>query len=907
MPLAAGTKLGPYEVIAPLGAGGMGEVYRARDTRLSRDVAIKVLPASLSSSPESRARFEREAKTVSSLNHPHICTLHDVGREGDTDYLVMELVEGETLAQRLAKGALPAADVLKLGGQIADALDRAHRAGVVHRDLKPGNVMLTKSGAKLMDFGLARATGMAGAASGSGMPQAALTQSPTVAAPLTAEGTIIGTFQYMSPEQLEGREADARSDIWALGCVLYEMATGKPPFEGRSQASLITSIMSSEPAPISKVSALAPPALDRVVGACLAKDPDERIQTAHDVKLQLGWLTGEGSQTAVGPAPVRRRRASQWAPWAFGVVGLLVAAAALWLARDRQGPVIRAIIPQPANALFLFFGDNSGPPVISPDGRQVAFVAVDAERGARLWVRDVASLTARPLAGTENATYPFWSPDSRSLGFFADLRLKRVDVATGQVFGICPVGYGRGGTWNRRGQIVFSPDFQSDLAVVPAMGGTPRRITTRDTLRHTTHRWPEFLPDDRRFLYFAGNHANVNGPENELWVGSVDGRENRMLLPAATEAHYADGFLFYVQDSVLMARAFDPGSLRFRGEAIPTAERVQFDPTTWKANFSLSRAGLLVYQPIGGRQGSQIRLLDRTGRVLKIAGESGNHFNVRFSPGARGVVYSSQLLPNGDIFAYDFDREITRRLTQTEDDDDLAVCSPDGQLVAYCSLVRSDRIAGPRHYSILVAPFDAIGAPRRLYRGPRDVWPLDWSDDGRMLLIGTGNLSSILADSIGVLDVHDPPTVRWLASPPGPISCAGFSHDGRWVAYGTGGVPEPQVFIEPVPALTGSAAPRHGARLQVSSHGGGIPRWRGDDRELYFARPDGMIVAVPLAAGTLQPGRETDLFRAILRPSVQATLDASRDGQRFLVNVLASEGAAPIVLVSGWKQALMAR
>ncbi|MCC6652869.1 MAG: serine/threonine protein kinase, partial [Candidatus Eisenbacteria bacterium] len=353
MSLSAGTKLGPYEIVAPLGAGGMGEVYRARDTRLGRDVAVKVLPQHLSANADVRARFEREAKTVSSLNHPNICTLFDVGREGETDYLVMELVEGDTLSQRLLKGALPMADVLRLGAQIADALDRAHRAGVVHRDLKPGNVMVTKSGAKLMDFGLARATTATGPVSGSGATMAALTQHPTVASPLTAEGAIVGTFQYMSPEQLEGREADSRSDLWALGCVLYEMATGKRAFEGRSQASLITAIMGSQPAPLAALAPMSPPALERVVNALLSKDADDRIQTAHDVKLQLGWISEPGSSSASGalgasgvgvaglPAVrAKSRDMASLAGYVIGALGLIAAAIAGWQLYSRTEPTL---------------------------------------------------------------------------------------------------------------------------------------------------------------------------------------------------------------------------------------------------------------------------------------------------------------------------------------------------------------------------------------------------------------------------------------------------------------------------------------------------------------------------------------------------------------------------------------
>ncbi len=433
MPLSAGTRLGPYEIVAPLGAGGMGEVFRATDTRLGREVAIKVLPQHLSANPEVRARFEREAKTVSSLNHPHICTLHDVGREGDTDYLVMELVDGETLYQRLAKGALPAAEVLRLGGQIADALDRAHRAGVVHRDLKPGNVMLTRSGAKLMDFGIARATGMAGPASGSGVTMAALTQSPTMAAPLTAEGSIVGTFQYMSPEQLEGKEADARSDLWALGCVLYEMATGQRAFEGKSQASLISSIMTAQPAPIAQLAPLAPPGLERLVQACLAKDPAERLQSAHDIRMQLAWLAEGGSQ-AGGPAPVAaRRKGRERLAWAVAAVAAAIAAAAVGWSVLRPGghgaeqPFFASIAPAADEVRAQV---NAGAITLSPDGSRLAKLVVRA--GEQLIsVYDFTTGNSNVLESTKGAEYPFWSPDGRWIGFFVDGKLAKVEATGG--------------------------------------------------------------------------------------------------------------------------------------------------------------------------------------------------------------------------------------------------------------------------------------------------------------------------------------------------------------------------------------------------------------------------------------------------------------------------------------------
>ncbi|HEX4824239.1 MAG TPA: protein kinase [Candidatus Polarisedimenticolaceae bacterium] len=887
MPLASGTQLGPYEITSPLGAGGMGEVYRAKDTRLGREVAIKVLPQHLSSNPEIRARFEREAKAVSSLNHPNVCTLHDVGRQGDTDYLVMELIEGETLAQRLAKGALPLADVLRIGGQIADALDRAHRAGVSHRDLKPGNVMLTKSGAKLMDFGLARATGL-------GRP-GEMTSSPTVAAPLTAEGTILGTFQYMAPEQLEGRESDARADLWAFGCVLYEMATGKRAFEGATQASLISAIMRDAPRPAAELMPTTPPALDHLIRMCLVKDPDERIQTAHDVRLQLRWI-GEGSSAGAAPVATMKRPRIAWTGWIVGALGVALALFALLALRHGDDArVMRTIVTPPEGALFLFGGDNAGPPVISPDGKRVAFVAVDDRGGASIWLRDLASLKAEPIPGTESATYPFWSPDGHSLGFFADLKLKRVDIDTRQVMAICPAPGGRGGTWSASGVIVFSPDYRTALQQVSAMGGTPQPATTLASSKQTTHRWPHFLPDGKHLLYYAGNHDDVGGQENSVWVASLDGKENRTLVPCATDAQYAGGYLFYVQDSVLIARPFDPRKAEFTGEPRPTADRVQFDPSTWKANVSVTEKGVLVYQPTGGTQGSEIQIRDRSGKLLRKVAEVGNHFAVRLSHDGKRIAYSSQLTPSGDIFVYDIERGAARRLTTGDEDEDVPLFSPDGRWIAYTKNVATTH--QPGDYAVMVMASD--GGPGRtvLKADKEDLWPVDWSADGRKLLVGSGNWNTTLADRLGVASADGTGSIQWLDTGTKNLSFARISHDGRFIAYGVVSGGQPQVFIAPAPG-TGD-----GSRIQISPHGGVLPQWGPGDRELVYWRSDGTIVSVPLAARSMQPGAETPLFRVLLRPGY-STLDMAADGATFVVNTLASEGAAPIVVVSNWTQEL---
>jgi hypothetical protein len=472
--LAAGSKLGPYEILGQIGAGGMGEVYRAKDARLERTVAVKVLPPHLSASPESRQRFEREAKTISQLSHPHICAIYDVGQEGETEYLVMELLEGETLSDRLAKGPLPFEQTLRYGTEIADALDKAHRQGIVHRDLKPGNVMLTKSGVKLLDFGLAKAMAPA-------VQQSSLTSLPTMmgtANNLTQEGTILGTFQYMAPEQLEGKEADARTDIFAFGCVLYEMATGRKAFSGATQASLISAILRDDPQPISQVQPMSPPSLDHVVKACLAKDPEERRQSAHDIASELKWI-GEGSGVSGAPATLVGPHRPGHGRMAWGIAALAVIGALAWTFFLVRRP--SATMPGLRVAVLAPDGTTSyGAFALSPDGRQVAFIATGADGRDTLYVRSLDSLEARSLPGTEDAAYPFWSPDSASLGFFAKRRLKRIDVGGGPPRDLADVTDPRGGTWGRDGVIVFAPSGGSGLVRIAAAGGAVTTVTELD-------------------------------------------------------------------------------------------------------------------------------------------------------------------------------------------------------------------------------------------------------------------------------------------------------------------------------------------------------------------------------------------------------------------------------------------
>jgi len=901
MHLAAGHRLGPYEIVSPLGAGGMGEVYRARDTRLGRDVAIKVLPQHLSSNPEVRARFEREAKTVSALNHPHICTLYDVGREGATDYLVMELVEGETLATRLTKGPLPIADTLRIGGEIADALDRAHRAGVVHRDLKPGNIMLTRSGAKLMDFGLARGTGLAGAP-GSGT-LGALTHSPTMAQPLTAEGTIVGTFQYMSPEQLEGKEADARSDVWALGCVLYEMATGKRAFEGKSQASLITSIMGGEPAPISQVSPMTPPALDRLVQGMLAKDAQDRVQSAHDVKLHLAWIAEGGSGAGLPKAVARTRRSRERVAWSIVTVLMLLSSALLGrqLTMKYAAParVTRAVIPAPPATRLQIIGDDSGPPAISPDGTMLVFDAVGGGGGKRLWLRRLDDFTARPLPGTDDASYPFWSPDNQSIAFYTSHKLRRLDLATGSVVTLVDhIESGRGGTWSKKGVILYTPSFASGLFRVSDAGGTPQAVTTLDTTVITTNRFPQFLPDGKHFIYLAASHL-PHGAPSAVYCGSLDGGTPVKVLESKSSAVYANGFLLFVRDSTLMAQEFDVGSRATRGEPRATRETVHIDNSTWNSPVSVSDNGVLVYGLGGSSGNNRVTLYERSGRRIRDLTQIGNILSINASPDFRRFVFEWQQQPLADIWVVDATTGTRSRVTTSPDDENSGVWLPDGKNILY---------AGRDHlrYRIYQTRVDGLSEPKMMWAdSTQDVWPLDVSTDGHWLLYGVGQAGGTRAfGALWIRSLVDQTPPRMLVPESEGFFSARFSPDGRWIAFDASISGHAEVYVSPVPAPGAGLS----ARWQVSTGGGTRPRWRGDARELFYDRPDGMIMAVSVSTtgSEFHTTGETPLFSAFQRADVQ-TLEVSPDGRTFVVNTLGGDNAEPLAIVTNWTRTLTDR
>ncbi|MEO8190046.1 MAG: protein kinase [Acidobacteriota bacterium] len=888
--MTPGSRFGPYEILAPIGAGGMGEVYRARDTRLGRDVAIKVLPEHLSS-PEGRQRFEREAQAISQLSDPHICALHDVGNQDGTEYLVMEYLEGETLAARLAAGPLPLDRTLRYGIEIAGALDRAHRQGIVHRDLKPSNVMLTRSGVKLLDFGLAKLaapfvpTGAAG-----------VSMFPTSPSNLTAEGSILGTFQYLAPEQLEGKEADARTDIFAFGAVLYEMATGRKAFSGTSQASLISAIMSSEAPSITRVSPLYPATFDRIVGICLAKDPDDRWQSVHDVGSELKWIAEGGS--AVGlPAPVvagrRNRERLAWAA-AAGATLAALALALLLLARPREAlRTVQASIPPPEKSSFVFEG---GPMALSADGRRLAFLAPNAERRNLLWVRPLNGMAAQPLAGTDGASYPFWSPDGRFLGFFAGGKLKKIDASGGPPQVLCDTQEGRGGTWNREGVILFSPSSRDALLRISSSGGAPAPATELDvSSREFSHRFPFFLPDGRHFLYLSQAVGIGPGGGREVRIGSLDSKERRPLLrvnsnvvfaPSAPGA--ASGHVLFSRERTLFAQPFDAKRLRLSGEAFPVGEQVQYFGNLALGVFAASDNGILVYQPGGARSLSQLVWLDRSGKQLEVLGPPADYLRPRISRDGRRVAMDIRD-PTGqaDIWIYDLSRRVSTRFTSEPADNVFPVWSPDGSRIVF----ESNRKGSDDLYQKVSS--GTGNDEELLVQEGRLLVPTDWSSDGRFVVHNLIDSRTKRGWDLGIYSVAEKKSSVFLSTPSSEAN-GRFSPDVRWLAYTSDESGRYEVYVRPFPGP--------GGKWQISTAGGGQPVWNPNGKEIFYASADNKMMAVDVKTDSgFEAGTARALFELTLKSGTGWKYDVSPDGQRFLANTVMGEVKAnPITLVLNW-------
>ncbi|HYB53119.1 MAG TPA: protein kinase [Thermoanaerobaculia bacterium] len=892
MSLSAGTKLGPYEIQSPLGAGGMGEVYKALDTRLERTVAIKILTGQLASSAELRQRFEREAKTISKLSHPHICALYDVGQADGTEYLVMEYLEGETLTQRLARGPLPPEQVLRYGIEMAEALDQAHRQGIVHRDLKPGNVMVSKSGVKLLDFGLAKVVAPV-------VPVSGVTALPTVAgAPdLTQGGTILGTFQYMAPEQLEGKEADTRTDIFALGEVLYEMATGRKAFAGKTQASLIGSILKDEPAAISTIQPMAPPALDRVIRICLAKDPEDRWQSAHDIAAELKWIS-EGSQAGVAaPAAIStRRRSRERLAWAgFALASL--AAIALGVGFLRRAPaaprVLRFQIDPSESTPYKGVGAGVDLlPALSPDGMLMVFPAEDAHGKSVLWVRPLDSLEAHPIAGTEEGLYPFWSPDNHSIGFFAGQKLKRVDVSGGPVQTICDAPAGRGGTWSRDGVILFAPSAQGPIHRVSASGGASVPALSLDASHgEDSQRWPFFLPDGKHFLYFSylGANPEAHNQNGGVRVGALDSKQTSQVVPEGSNAVYVDpGEVLFYRGGNLLAQRFDLSSLKSIGDPVAVAEGVGYIEARKFALFSVSPAGILVYARAVAFP-SRLTWFDRQGKQLGLVGESGDYNTPVLSPDGRRLAITVQEGQHQSIWMYDLARGSKTRFSQGTADEGPLVWSPDGSRVAYGSAR-----GGPSR--LFVRPVGGEGSEQALLKTTNAEVPSSWSSDGRYIAYSApGETTDWDVWILPLFGERKPfPFLQTNAREFFPV----FSPDSKWIAYDSNDSGRDDVFVAPFPGP--------GQRIPISTAGGKEPSWRRDGKELFYIDDDGKMMAVPIHSGaTLEAGLPVPLFETRSRLSQIGRYDVTPDGQKFLVVTrVAEREIPPIAVVVNWMAGL---
>jgi eukaryotic-like serine/threonine-protein kinase len=873
MAQSAGTRLGPYEIVGPLGAGGMGEVYKARDTRLDRTVAIKVLPARFAADPQFRERFDREARAVAALNHPHICTLYDVGHQDGTDFLVMEYLEGETLATRLAHGALPLGQALRFAIEVADALDKAHRSGIFHRDLKPGNIMLLKSGAKLLDFGLAKARRPVVAGTG-------LSMLPTTRANLTAQGAILGTFQYMAPEQLEGREADTRTDIFAFGAVLYEMLTGRKAFAGATQASVIGAIMHADPPLLSTLQPLAPASLDRLVGRCLVKDPDERWQSVADLASELRWIEQTSSDATSQPAGVasattlRQARLRARVHLVAAVLGALAIgslASALYLRRaPADAPEMRVEIATPGADGFL------AEFALSPDGRTLAFQAA-ADGKAQLWLRALDAEAARPLAGTEGGRRPFWSPDSRSIAFFANGQLKRIDVAGGPPVVLVSAN-GQGGTWSANGEILFAPQDTGPLYRVSARGGEAVAATRVDPPRITGHWHPFFLPDGRHFLFSGWGTPDQKG----VYLGSLGSTNTQRLFAANSSVVFAPpDRVLYARQGALVEQRLDVKTWQPIGEPLPVAGAVAVDIDCGDCvAASTSATGLVAYRPTGPAR--QLVWVDRSGHETGRVGAPDTALRQAFQPSHDGrslaFARAGEYL---DIWLLDVASGVSQRFTFEAASKLYPVWSPDGRRIVY-SWDRAGVL------DLYVKAVDGAGNGTLLWSSSEPKGAYDWSADGRFILYASNSTKT--GTDLWALPLTGDKTPVEVAHSAFNEYSGRFSPDGRLVVYYSNESGRPELYVQPFPGP--------GGKKQITSGGGFFLEWARDSRALIYGEPGNppRRMAVPI---TLH-GSVAEVGKPVAQESRPFGIMQSRDGQQVLQDKIVKP-AAPVTVILNWK------
>ncbi|HYL34354.1 MAG TPA: protein kinase [Bryobacteraceae bacterium] len=878
-PIPAGTQLGPYQIVALLGKGGMGEVYRARDPKLNRDVAIKVLPAALASDARYMARFRREAQVLAALNHPNIAVIHGL----EDHAIVMELVEGPTLAERIAEGPLPLEEALSIARQIAEALEAAHEKGIIHRDLKPGNVKITPDGVvKVLDFGLAKTAQAAATADAS--------HSPTLTRP-TEPGLILGTPAYMSPEQAAGKPLDKRSDIWSFGVVLYEMLSGQRLFTGETVSHTLAGVLTG-PIDFAKLPAEIPATIRDLIARCLDRDIKMRLRDIGEARVAIGkYLVGPKAGTAEVPPSKAVFGAIPWA--AAAVLALVAAALGFLLLREKppDAPVERFSIPAPEKTAFGFTSMLGGSLDVSPDGRRVVFSAA-SEGKIQLWVRALTSINPVLLAGTEGATFPFWSADSENIGFFADGKLKRIPASGGPPVTLCEAPNGLGGTWNREGVIVFGPKNPGPLYRISASGGTPSPVTAPDSTQHEmVHRWPWFLPDGRHFLYTAGG-----GGGGALRTGSIDSpaSESRVIIPPPLNANnvaYSQGYLLFVRGNTLMAQPFDAKRLATTADAVPVAERVQKTVLVGHAALGVSANGILVYKSGPTGDITQLVWFDRGGKQTGTLGQPENLNGVRFSPDGKSVVINilDASTRNKNLWIYDVDRGLKTRFTFYAGEEREAIWSPDGRWIVFN---RSQN----GHLDLYRKASNGASAEELLYTNNRQKYPTSFSPDGKWLLY------MVYADGASKNQLWILPMQGAPASGQKPVPFQGtafnsswgqFSPDGRWIAYASDESQRNEIYVAPFPGP--------GGKKQISTAGGDQPLWRHDGKEIFYAAPNGEMMAAEVSSkgGSLEVGVVRSLFGPI-PPPLGHSYDVSADGQRFLVRMEAQPSDEPLTLVRNW-------
>jgi eukaryotic-like serine/threonine-protein kinase len=871
----------------------MGEVYRARDTRLDRTVAIKILPASLAADPEFRERFDREARTISQLDHPHICALYDVGQQDGTAYLVMQFLEGQTLEDRLRQGPLALDEALRYAVQIADALARAHRAGIIHRDLKPANIMLTSAGARLLDFGLAKSSAPMIASHGGSML--------TTAGALTSQGTILGTFHYMAPEQIDGNEADARSDIWAFGCVLYEMLTGVQPFDGKSPASLMANILNAEPLPIRRRLPQAPPAIDHVVARCLEKDPDARWQSIADIARELQWAA-----TAPAAEPVVKDRAIWQHPLAWlAAAALVIAAGAAILMMTRTSapaavaPSMKLTLLSPTDLTLTPFGSYGTPHfALSPDGQRIAFVASATGRQPSLWIRALDSRVAQAVPGSDDASAPFWSADGASIGFFAEGKLKTIGLDGARPSTLATVIDSAGGSWS--GDVILVGRSTGPVARIRASGGA---LEDETVLRPGagSHRWPQFLPDGRHFIYTEARGS--------VMLAALDSKSSTELVNAgATAVYAAPGVLLYVGSGStrLIAQPVDPTSFKFNGAARELFDDVRYAAGSGYTPVSASATGLLAYWD-GTTVATEPEWFDRQGNPVSTLPVPTHTHVFAISPDGHQVAFTRSTSASATTIWLMDGTGATSRFSFASAGATGPIWSSDGRTIYFTSATPDGRpvvmrraASGGEREQVLGTLPSGMEPPVRQLGGPGNYYATDWSRDGRTALItlsttGTGR-------DIYQLSVETGQFTPLIQTPALEVQ-ARFSPDNRWIAYASNETGRWEVFVE--------AFPQSGSRWQVSTDGGSQPIWRRDGKELFFVAPDRKLMAVSVAAGeTFVRGTPRALFETRMRPTYApypVNYDVTADGQRFLIDAVVPNTGPTISIVTNWTAALRGR